>query len=111
MKDELDRVLDKLQALVGVLVVTQWGLDSHCGLIIEECRNWMRDPAPQADIADAVLMAQLIYESDPSLPALDSVPAWQKLQLGELNDKQQPQAVVEADAEIQAIKQLLGAYS
>jgi HD-like signal output (HDOD) protein len=111
MKNELDRVLDKLQALVGVLVVTQWGLDSHCGLIIEECRNWMRDPAPQADIADAVLMAQLIYESDPSLPALDSVPAWQKLKLGELNDKQQPQAVVEADAEIQAIKQLLGAYS
>jgi HD-like signal output (HDOD) protein len=109
--DELDRVLEKLQALVGVLVVTQWGLDSHCGLIIEECRNWMRDPSPQADISDVVLMAQLIHDNDLLLPALDSVPAWHKLRLGDLDDNQRPQAVVEADADIQAIKQLLGGYS
>ncbi len=110
-EDELERVLDKLHSLVGVLVVTQWGLDSHCGMIIEESRNWMRDPSPQADIADTVLMAQLIYGSDPALPTPDSVPAWKKLNLGELDDNLQPQAIVEAEAEIQAIKQLLGAYS
>jgi len=109
--DELDQVLDKLQALIGVLVVTQWGLDSHCGLIIEESRNWMRDPSPQADISDIVLMAQLIHDNDPALPTLDSVPAWHKLNLGDLDHDRRPQALVEADADIQTIKQLLGVYS
>lgn len=109
--DELKQILNKLAALVGILVVGQWGLDTQCGMVIEECSNWTRDPSPQADLADVVLMAQLIYEHSASLPPLDSVPAWHKLNLGELNDEMRPQAVQDAEADIEAIKRLLGGYS
>jgi HD-like signal output (HDOD) protein len=109
--EELQHILNKLGALAGILVVRQWGLDDQCGIVIEECSTWDRDPSPQADLADAVLMAQLIYEQNPSLPTLDSVPAWHKLNLGELNEAMLPQAVEDAEIDIESIKQLLGGYS
>jgi HD-like signal output (HDOD) protein len=109
--EELQHVLNKLGALAGILVIRQWGLDDQCGRVIEECSAWNRDPSPQADLTDVVLMAQLIYERSPSLPALDSVPAWHKLNLGELNDAMLPQAIEDAELDIESIKQLLGGYS
>jgi HD-like signal output (HDOD) protein len=109
--EELQHILNKLGALAGILVVRQWGIDDQYGTVIEECSTWDRDPYPQADLADVVLMAQLIYEQNPSLPALDSVPAWHKLNLGELNESMLPQTVEDAKIDIESIKQLLGGYS
>jgi HD-like signal output (HDOD) protein len=107
----LKAAINKLHPLVGVLVVTQWGMEVHCGMIIEECMNWNRDPSPQADLVDVVLMAQLIYDSCNTLPCPDTVPAYQKLNLGTLGEDHQPEVLAEAEEDIRSIRSLLGLYS
>jgi HD-like signal output (HDOD) protein len=107
----LKAAINKLHALVGVLVVTQWGMEAHCGMIIEECMNWNRDPSPQADLVDVILMAQLIYDSSDTLPCPDTVPAYHKLNLGELGENRQPEVLAEAEEDIRSIRSLLGLYS
>jgi HD-like signal output (HDOD) protein len=107
----LKAAINKLHPLVGVLVVTQWGMEVHCGMIIEECMNWNRDPSPQADLVDVILMAQLIYDSCNTLPCPDTVPAYQKLNLGTLGEDHQPEVLAEAEEDIRSIRSLLGLYS
>lgn len=108
---ELKAAIDKLHSLVGVLVVTQWGMEAHCGMIIQECCHWNRDPSPQADLVDVVLVAQLIYDSSDTLPRPDEVPAYHKLNLGQISEGRQPEVVLEAEEDIRAIRSLLGHYS
>jgi HD-like signal output (HDOD) protein len=110
-QDELNTAIKKLHAMVGVLVVTQWGMEISCGMIIQESSNWNRDPSPQADLVDVVLMAQLIYDTTDSLPCPDEVPAYHKLNLGQIAENRQPEVLLEAEEDIRAIRSLLGLYS
>jgi len=60
---------------------------------------------------DVILMAQLIYDSCKTLPCPDTVPAYQKLNLGKLGDDHQPEVLAEAEEDIRSIRSLLGLYS
>lgn len=107
---ELEHALEKLQVLVGVLVITQWGLDGGCGSVIEDCTQWHRDPSPQADLADVVLVAQLLYLKNDQLPRVTETPAFMKLSLGEIDHDGIPEVIREAEDDLQALKALLGTH-
>jgi HD-like signal output (HDOD) protein len=109
-EDGLEHALEKLQVLAGVLVITQWGLDGGCGSVIEDCTQWQRDPSPQADLADVVLVAQLLYLQDDRLPPASETPAFKKLNLGELDENGLPAVIREAEDELDALKALLGMH-
>ena len=108
---ELETTLQKLHGMVGVLVFNAWGFDPELTTVVEESDEWMRDPAPEPDYCDVVLIAQLYsYLDTPraaSLPKLDQTPAFKKLKLGELDDEGHLAVLDEAAGEVASIKQLL----
>ncbi len=109
--DELETTIAKLRAMVGGLVIDYWGLDSELKTVVEEAEEWYRNPAPEADYCDIVVVAQL-YEAQESanpntFPILEEVPAYHKLALGELDEEKQLQIIKDAEEEILSIKQAL----
>jgi HD-like signal output (HDOD) protein len=108
---ELVATISKLRAMIGVVVLNFWGLDSELVTVVEEAEKWDRDSGPEPDLCDIVLIAHLCTgQSDPynkEMPALSAVPAFNKLDLGPQGEDDNLQILSEAEEEISNIKQLL----
>jgi HD-like signal output (HDOD) protein len=108
---ELEATIAKLRAMIGVVVLNFWELDSELVTVVEEAEKWDRDDGPQPDLCDIVLVAHLcnnqLNACNKDMPALDSVPAYRKLDLGPQREDEKVQILSEAEAEISHIKQLL----
>ncbi len=109
--DDLETTIEKLRGMIGVLVLKYWGLDSDLATVVEESNDWQRDPNPEADYCDVVLVAQLYDHSNStrsgSLPCVHEVPAYGKLNLGETSEAANAQILEDAAEEIASIKQIL----
>lgn len=110
---ELDHIIAKLHGMIGVLVLNYWGLDPELITVVEESDSWLRDPGPDADLCDVVLLAQAYgYQGTPrasAIPPLGEIPALKKLKLGELDEAGQLSVLKEAEAEVAGVKQILTA--
>lgn len=105
---QLDQAIRRLGPFVGVMVLTEWALDSDFVTVVEHAGNWYRDTGQSADYCDIVITAQLhIRQGEPALPAPGEVPACRKLELGPLDENARLTAISEAEAEIQAVQALL----
>jgi HD-like signal output (HDOD) protein len=109
--DELEDAIIKLRAIVGTLVIDNWGMDAELVTVVEEAELWNRDSTPTADYCDIVVVAQL-YEAQQSgkatsLPLLEEIPAYRKLTLGQMDEEKQLQIIEDAQEEIASIKQIL----
>jgi putative nucleotidyltransferase with HDIG domain len=80
---ELDSVVWRLHGVVGSMVLQQWGFDEELVKTAESCDDWRRNPGPQPDYADIVLVAQLHSfigtQRMKGLPQFASIPAFRKL--------------------------------
>lgn len=108
---ELEDTIFKLRAIVGTLVIDNWGLDAELATVVEEAELWNRDSTPTADYCDVVVVAQL-YEAQQStkatsLPLIEEIPAYRKLTLGQMDEEKQLQIFKDAQEEIASIKQIL----
>ena len=108
---ELEVCIDKLRAIVCVLVIDFWGLDREFATVIEQCEDWLRDPSPTLDYCDIILLAHLFGDIDcpraETLLAVDQLPAYKKSNLGPLDSHKNVQILTDAEAELAAIRQLL----
>ena len=108
---ELEATISKLRAMIGVVVLNFWGLDSELVTVVEEAEKWDRDHGPEPDLCDIVLVAHLCSgQGNPynkEMPALSEVPAFKKLDLGPRGEDENLQILSEAEEEISNIKQLL----
>lgn len=103
----LESAIRKLQGFVGGMLLQQWGFEEELMIVAEGSENWMRDPAPEPDYCDIVLVAQLhsrlIGGKHIDGPLLNEVPAFAKLGLGQIDPHQGIRLVYEAREEIAAI--------
>ena len=80
-------------------------------LIPLECTDWYRDPGPRPDYCDIVLIALLhsycTRKQTRNLPRMDSVPAFRKLNLGEVGPELTLQILDEAKASIEGLQHTL----
>jgi HD-like signal output (HDOD) protein len=111
--EALDSTIAKLHAMTGVLVMNFWGMDPELVSVVEEADNWMRDAGETPDYCDLVIVSQLLsYTNTPrmaELPRPDQVPAFRKLDLGELDEDMNLAILDEARDELEAIKNVLNA--
>jgi HD-like signal output (HDOD) protein len=111
-QDDIEGTIQKLRGMLGVLVINYWGLDQELVTVAEECELWSRDSDPGTDYCDIVLVSQLYDAIDTpranTLPKLDEVPAYRKLNFGDEADVHNLQILQNAEKEIASIKQLLG---
>ncbi|MCP4406986.1 MAG: HDOD domain-containing protein [Gammaproteobacteria bacterium] len=109
--DELKDSISKLRAMVGVLVINYWGLDSELITVVEEAEDWHRDNKPEPDYCDIVIMAHLCdamhHKGSEEFPKPSEVPAFHKLGLVSQDEEEKLQIFSEAEEEISGIRNLL----
>jgi HD-like signal output (HDOD) protein len=107
----LDALLERLRGEVGGLVLERWAFGPELVRVAREARHWQRDPRPEPDLCDVVVVAQLhgFAEDDAldGLPAPDATPACRKLGLDELTTRQRIRILDDAKEEIAELRRLL----
>lgn len=106
-------VIDQLGARVGLMILKDWGFEPAIMEVVEHRNHWLRNGQAKADLTDLVLIARLhALIGRPEFrncPAIDTLPAFHKLQLGELGPDNALLLLKESQQELQAIGQLLTA--
>ena len=93
LKDEttLNQVIQDLRGTVGGRILRTWSFLEDLATAAEAAEDWQRQHEGPADYADLVIIAQLhSFIGTAKLgdyPPLDSLPAFNKLQIGELTPK------------------------
>lgn len=110
---DTDQLIQENSPQMGAALLSHWGFDEEIIEVANSREQWDRDPSPQADLADLILIARLLsYVGTPrmgSCPRINQVPAFNKQQLGELTPEMGLIVLDEAKEELKEIMQLLGA--
>lgn len=109
----LDQILNEIGGEVGAMVLRKWGFTEPFVQAARESSDWGRDPKPEADLCDLVLVAKLYaYQEElanSDAPALESLPAYRKLGLTDPRRSDGRNVMREAKEEIMHMRQLLSA--
>ena len=86
--EALDRLIAESRAPVGKRLMESWNFPQHFLASVVEAEDWWRDPSPEPDLADLVIMGQLISflgkSRLPDVPNMSRLPAFQKISGGRL---------------------------
>ncbi len=113
LQNDLNRTkcIDVLAPRVGALIIKKWGLDEMLG-VVESRKNWWLDKE-RLGLAELVLIARVHATIGTpefrACPTLLEIPAFQKLQLGELGPDNTLQILSESKNELAEIERLLAA--
>ena len=95
---------------MGRAIVEAWGFPEAIAVAVDEHEVLDREHAGRADVADIVLVANLLASRDEraeaDLPAMDSIPACMKLKIDEQLGMR---VLAESEQEILSMAQALGA--
>ncbi len=84
----LDKVIYNLKTKVGAMLLKQWGFEDELITVARDAENWQRDVV-KADYCDVVQVAQLHCEMIGGIkldaPALNELPAFERLGLSDVN--------------------------
>lgn len=107
----LDRILNHLRGKVGALILGNWGFAEEIVTAARDAEEWTRDPAPEPDYTDLLVVAQLHAFLGTSrmgeLPRIDELPAFKKLAPGTLSPRMSLVLLDEAEREIEELRLLL----
>ncbi|MBI2380879.1 MAG: HDOD domain-containing protein [Gammaproteobacteria bacterium] len=108
---ELAAIIEHYVVPVGGLLLKHWQFDEDMLKVVASREDWMRDPGPKAELADLVLLARLhAYVGTPAMrgcPRINAVPAYAKLNLGELSPAESLQILEAARQEIGEVQRLM----
>ncbi len=112
-KRSIMKALHKYSSPVGVAVVKSWDFDGELVEVVRSRHDYARDPQPMAQLADLVLVARVlanVAESRKSeLPNIDNVPAFGKLNLGQMDAQELRELLESGNDEVREVLLLLGA--
>ncbi len=115
MAPDIEQLLNTIGAFagkVGVTLLEHWSFDEAMIEVARSRKDWWRDPGPNADLADIVLIARLhMAVGAPDMheaPKINEVPAYSKLPLGDIGPDESLAFLREADAEVNELVQVLG---
>jgi HD-like signal output (HDOD) protein len=107
----LDGLIESLRAPIGKRLLVAWRLPSPLVTVVEDAESWWRDPSPQADLADLIVMTQLISLLGGSrardVPPFPRLPAFHKVARGKLDPAGVLALLEEAAPEIAEARSLL----
>jgi len=107
----VDEIIARLRSTLGTFVLKQWKFDEELTQIPAEAENWTRNPGPELDYADLVVIAhaQSFFGGDRqySGPLITELPAFGKLWLSRLGPEASIKVLAEAQMEIDTVIALL----
>lgn len=108
---QLEAAVREMRGPVGAQILERWGFADTYVTAARDAEAWHRDPAPEADYADLVLVAQLHSYMGTArmdeVPMLDELPAFHKLEVGGLTPRMSLQALEEAADQLNEAESLL----
>ncbi len=109
----LMQAVTRLRPQITGMLLNQWKFSGEYVTVGEECEDWFRNPADEPDLCDLVLIAQyhaLIGSAEAQkLPPVQSLPAFAKLGMDDLEIETILQFLEQSRAEIDAIEANLAA--
>ncbi|MDJ0776523.1 MAG: HDOD domain-containing protein [Gammaproteobacteria bacterium] len=111
--DLLRKACNNLRPQITGMLLNQWNFGTEFITVGEESEHWFRNPADEADLCDLVMIAQyhsyIGTEQQKNLPPAASLPAFDKLGMGDINVAQIVEFLQQSRAEIEAIESHLAA--
>lgn len=111
MDEDVHDVIEKYASKVGALVLHKWNFESDLVNVVRARKDWHRDPQPEPDMADVVLIARLHNalhnRKRRDYPPMFTLPAFKKLGLMELGVEEGLAILEDSKEEIQAVRSLL----
>lgn len=107
----LDSTIKTLRGQVGSMILKNWSFPEGLPEVAADAENWTRNTVGEPDYSDLIIIAQLhsFIGSDEmgNAPAIDTVPAFKRLQLSQLTPKMSLKLLDEAKEEIAEARALL----
>jgi HD-like signal output (HDOD) protein len=107
----VQELLSEYTGKISAMVLNAWEFDQAMVVVALDLENWWRDRGPKPELADLVLVARYhSYIGEPhfkKLPPLSQLPAFQKLNLGELGPEEGLIFIKEAKARLGTLRQAL----
>jgi HD-like signal output (HDOD) protein len=107
----VDQLVSALKVRAGMTIARQWELPPHFSTVIQNAGDWWRDPSPQPDLADLVMVARIhsfIGKPDrPQVPSLLKLPAFKKLAGDAASPRLSAQILEEAATQVAEIRSVL----
>jgi HD-like signal output (HDOD) protein len=108
---QLEKTVLALRPLISALLLQKWNLSKDLIRVAEESNNWFRNPGPEADLCDLVLVARyhsyLGSRRMDRLPLLAKMPAFFKLGLN-MDPHMSLDFIRQSQAQVSAVEQMLG---
>ncbi len=105
--------IERLRPQITGMLLNQWNFGAEFVTVGEQCEDWFRNPADEADLCDLVLIAQYhAFIGKPEqrrLPPISTLPAFAKLGMGDIDVKQIVEFLKRSRNEIAAIEAHLAA--
>lgn len=112
-KRAIMKALHKYSPSVGVAVLKNWDFDGELIEVVRSRHDYSRDPQPMPQLADLVLVARVLANVAESrraqLPDIDNVPAFKKLDLGQMDAQELRELLESGNDDVREVLQLLGA--
>lgn len=109
--EHINYAITHLRGEVGGLILEKWNFEEDFIVAAREGELWTRDPNPEPEYCDLVLVAQLhSYVGTPrmeELPHLGEIPCFAKLGLGELTPRQSLKILDKAGEQLTQAENLL----
>ncbi len=109
---QIQRAEEVLRGELGAMILKKWHFSDDFILAAREAEHWSRNPAPEADYCDLVIIAQLhSFVGTPrmaELPHMGELPCFQKLDLGELTPRLSLKILEKAKTQLEHAEHLLG---
>lgn len=107
----LDFAIRELKVEAGTQAVKQWDLQSDLDSVVRSAGHWQRIGTAVPETADIVNLAMLhAAVGTPQamrLPPIDSIPAFEKLQHGQLSPHQSLHLLEQAESDVREVRRLL----
>ena len=109
---QLRDTIKEHRAIAGNMAINSLGLGQEMITVAEEAEEWYRDPSPEPDYCDVVLLAQLYSQLGTpmmkNLPRIDTIPAYHKLQSGDFDPEKGLTILNNGKNVAQALQSLIG---
>ena len=109
---EVDVIVAKLRAAVGVMVIKNWALPEGMITVVENAENWFRNASDELDMTDIILVAQMYnmlqHKQLQGLPDIQKVPVFKKIFPDDPDPRFVMEVLAQAQEEINEVKRLIG---
>jgi len=107
----LEHMINSLRAQTGSMILQDWGFPTEFIICALEAEDWFRDSGTEPDYCDLIILSQLhSFIGTPlstNKPAINEIPAFHKLELGDLTPEKTFQIIKESKEQITQIQSIL----